>query len=105
MELVCHENAQFWASGECSERRPVRAGCDPVLTTDTRVWRNLMSLEKKHTISESYFGTIQKDVKPYMRRILTVWMLQVRFIIIKYQASLQTCHLEFDSLSRLLGER
>ncbi|XP_060766621.1 G1/S-specific cyclin-D3 [Neoarius graeffei] len=77
MELVCHENAEFWASGECSERRPVRAGCDPVLTTDTRVWRNLMSLEKKHTISESYFGTIQKDVKPYMRRIVTVWMLQV----------------------------
>ncbi|MCJ8744104.1 hypothetical protein PDJAM_G00114960 [Pangasius djambal] len=78
MELICRENEQFLsATEESSERRPVRAGCDPVLTGDNRVWRNLTSLEKNHAISESYFGTIQRDVQPYMRRILTVWMLQV----------------------------
>lgn len=84
MELICRENEQFLsATDDSSERRPVRAGCDPVLTGDNRVWRNLTSLEKNHTISESYFSTIQRDVQPYMRRILTVWMLQVRLNIIR----------------------
>lgn len=79
MELNCRENEHFLsASEDSSERRPVRAGRDPVLTGDSRVWRNLTSLEKNHTILESYFGPIQRDVQPYMRRILTVWMLQVR---------------------------
>lgn len=79
MELICRENEHFLsATKEPSERRAVRAGRDPVLTGDNRVWRNLRSLENNHTISESYFGTVQKDVRPYMRRILTVWMLQVR---------------------------
>ncbi|KAK3536604.1 hypothetical protein QTP86_014462, partial [Hemibagrus guttatus] len=78
MELTCRENEHFLSSTEeWAERRPVRAGRDPVLTGDERVWRNMMSLEKFHTVSESYFGTIQSDVQPYMRRNVTVWMLQV----------------------------
>lgn len=79
MELICRENEQLVSgSEECSERRPVRAGLDPVLSGDNRLWRNLASLEKKHLISGAYFGTVQRDVQPHMRRILTAWMLQVR---------------------------
>ncbi|KAF4093479.1 hypothetical protein AMELA_G00002480 [Ameiurus melas] len=85
MELICRENEQFSSATEDSSEPgpvltgcgPVRAGCDPVLTGDNRVWRNLRSFEKKHTIPESYFSTIQRDVQPCMRRIVTVWMLQV----------------------------
>ncbi|KAI4903826.1 hypothetical protein NFI96_009639, partial [Prochilodus magdalenae] len=60
-----------------SPRGPVRAFRDPALTQDSRVWRNLLSFEKTNLISESYFGTMQTDIQPYMRRILVVWMLQV----------------------------
>ncbi|KAK2821122.1 hypothetical protein Q7C36_020465 [Tachysurus vachellii] len=78
MELICGENEHFVLAAEgSSDLRSVRAGCDPVLTRDSRVWRNMTSLERNHTISRSYFGTIQNDVKPNMRRILTAWMLQV----------------------------
>ncbi|XP_036415158.1 G1/S-specific cyclin-D3 [Colossoma macropomum] len=78
MELTCHENDEFLSTSEASSYRgPVRACCDPVLTRDSRVWRNLLNLEKTDVVSESYFGTIQTDIQPYMRRILVVWMLQV----------------------------
>lgn len=83
--MTCPENGHFsLVANEAPERRPVRAGCDPVLSADPRVWVNLTSLERKHSISESYCGTTQRAVQPPMRRILTGWMLEVRSIIIKY---------------------
>ncbi|XP_072522629.1 G1/S-specific cyclin-D3 [Salminus brasiliensis] len=78
MELTCHENEEFLFSSEAfTHRGPVRACCDPALTRDSRVWRNLLALEKANVISGSYFGTVQTGIQPYMRRILAVWMLQV----------------------------
>lgn len=85
MDLVCRENERFLSAAEAGlKQRPVRAGCDPVLSGDDRVWKNMTSLEKIYTISEPYFGSVQSRVQPYMRRILTVWMLQVRLTIIYY---------------------
>lgn len=83
--MICRENDHSWLGAEeCPERRPVRAGCDPVLSADSRVWGNLTSLERKYSISESYFSTTQRGVKPPMRRILTGWMLEVRLIVLKH---------------------
>ncbi|XP_066529044.1 G1/S-specific cyclin-D3 [Hoplias malabaricus] len=77
MELMCHEKHDFQSSFKPSVSGPVRACCDPVLTQDSRVWKNLLKLEKTNVLSQSYFSSVQIDVQPYMRRILTVWMLQV----------------------------
>ncbi|XP_040889423.1 G1/S-specific cyclin-D3 [Toxotes jaculatrix] len=53
----------------------LRAGTDPALTGD-RVLHHLTALEKSCQVPP-YFGTVQTDIQPYMRRILAVWMLQV----------------------------
>ncbi|KAJ8260238.1 hypothetical protein GJAV_G00178680 [Gymnothorax javanicus] len=55
----------------------IRACCDPNLTEDNRTLENLLTLEKRHLVPQSYFGTVQRDIQPYMRKILAVWMLQV----------------------------
>ncbi|XP_028854790.1 G1/S-specific cyclin-D3 [Denticeps clupeoides] len=79
MELQCNENAVFTSPGSSSEpdRCRNRASRDPVLTGDRRLWQNLVTLEKAHQTSDSYFGSVQTDINPHMRRLLTEWMLQV----------------------------
>ncbi|XP_029543383.1 G1/S-specific cyclin-D3 [Oncorhynchus nerka] len=81
MELLCHEDGRFQAASESTTEymnsAALRASSDPTLTRDRRALQNLLSLEKTSRASPSYFGTIQTDIQPYMRRILAVWMLQV----------------------------
>ncbi|XP_062842534.1 G1/S-specific cyclin-D3 isoform X2 [Trichomycterus rosablanca] len=82
MDLHCDENEQFASTVKDSREaggvqiRPVRALCDRVLM-EKRMLMNLLMVEKSQFISESYFEAVQTDVKPFMRRLLTVWMLQV----------------------------
>ncbi|KAF7690069.1 G1/S-specific cyclin-D3 [Silurus meridionalis] len=76
MDLTCRENVHF-SQNDKESVGPVLAACDPVLLRDPRVWRNLEVLEQSCTISGSYFGTVQKEVQPRMRKILTMWMLKV----------------------------
>uniref|UniRef100_A0A4W4EZP1 Cyclin-like domain-containing protein n=1 Tax=Electrophorus electricus TaxID=8005 RepID=A0A4W4EZP1_ELEEL len=64
MELICHEHKEFLASS------------DPVLARDGRVLQNLVHLQRAN-VSGSYFRNVQTDLHPYMRRLLTIWMLQV----------------------------
>lgn len=73
MELFCHEHVELDSSSQIKSR-PVRAFRDAVLTQDSRVHQNLLSSERPNIIKP---GTEQTDVQPYMRRILTGWMLQV----------------------------
>ncbi|XP_012680337.1 G1/S-specific cyclin-D3 [Clupea harengus] len=80
MELMCYENGGFdtTSASESDPNNPnIRACCDPVLTRDNRIWKNLIILEKISQTSDSFFGSVQTDIQPYMRRILAVWMLQV----------------------------
>lgn len=84
MDLHCDENEHFASTVKeplqaCVDRpRPVRAVCDPVLM-DKRTVMNLLSVEKSQFLSETYFETVQTDVKPFMRRLLTAWMLEVSY--------------------------
>ncbi|XP_067255005.1 G1/S-specific cyclin-D3 [Chanodichthys erythropterus] len=73
MELLCHEHVELDSSSQVKSR-PLRAFRDAVLTQDSRVRQNLLSSERPNIIKP---GTEQTDVQPYMRRILTGWMLQV----------------------------
>ncbi|KAM4651803.1 G1/S-specific cyclin-D1-like [Discoglossus pictus] len=54
----------------------LRAQQDPVLL-QSRVLRKLLAAEDKYIPSAGYFQCVQKEVHPYMRRMLTSWMLEV----------------------------
>uniref|UniRef100_A0A4W4F1Y6 Cyclin-like domain-containing protein n=1 Tax=Electrophorus electricus TaxID=8005 RepID=A0A4W4F1Y6_ELEEL len=78
MELICHEHKEFLSTSGAfpTPRRPIRASSDPVLARDGRVLQNLVHLQRAN-VSGSYFRNVQTDLHPYMRRLLTIWMLQV----------------------------
>lgn len=63
----------------CMERTSEpKAYCDPVFLDDDRVLKNLMLTEDRYVISSSYFKCVQTELKPYMRKIVASWMLEVR---------------------------
>ena len=63
----------------------VRAYSDPHIFNNDRVLHTLLNREVKYTTSPAstapnlpnYFGTVQTDVKPAMRREVALWMLEV----------------------------
>lgn len=67
MDLVCVE----------TNPQPI-AYEDPVFIQDERVLKNLMTSEIRYTICQSYFKCLQNDLKPFMRKIVATWMLEVR---------------------------
>ncbi|NWR02828.1 CCND3 protein, partial [Paradoxornis webbianus] len=67
MELLCAESAP----------RAPRAARDPQLLGDRRVLQNLLSLEERYSPRVSYFQCVQRDIQPYMRKMLAFWMLEV----------------------------
>ncbi|XP_062461536.1 G1/S-specific cyclin-D3 isoform X2 [Pezoporus occidentalis] len=67
MELLCVEAVP----------RVPRAEHDPQLLGDRRVLQNLLSLEERYSPRASYFHCVQREIKPYMRKMLAFWMLEV----------------------------
>ncbi|XP_048866022.1 G1/S-specific cyclin-D2a isoform X1 [Brienomyrus brachyistius] len=65
MELLCLEDAT------------VRARPDPNLVYDDRVLQNLLRIEDRFLPQSSYFTCFQKDIQPFMRRMVATWMLEV----------------------------
>jgi len=53
-----------------------RSFADPVMLNDGRVLENLLTIEDRCLPSTKYFD-FQLEIQPYMRRILTSWMLEV----------------------------
>lgn len=97
MELHCKEdnvgsegNTSIEARGH-STGRPVQgasqnyqqlmflrtAPSDNQLLNDGRVLHNMLELEERHTPSSVIFSCIQKDIEPWMRNKVAVWMLEV----------------------------
>ena len=58
-----------------------RAFPDPALLKDDRVLRNLLLTEDKYLPSPSYFKCVQTDIKPFMRKVVGNWMLEVSSIL------------------------
>lgn len=63
---------------EGANRRCVihRAANDHAVTRDLRTLDNLKAMEKTCPVFP-YFDGVQQDIKPYMRQLLTGWMLEV----------------------------
>uniref|UniRef100_A0A182W953 Cyclin N-terminal domain-containing protein n=1 Tax=Anopheles minimus TaxID=112268 RepID=A0A182W953_9DIPT len=50
---------------------------DRHMITDNRVIQNMMRLEQLTIPDQYYFATVQPNIKPNMRKIVTTWMLEV----------------------------
>ena len=57
-----------------------RSFADPVMLSDDRVLQNLLIVEDRGLSNAKYFD-FQPEIKPFMRRILTSWMLEVPVIV------------------------
>ena len=51
---------------------------DAVIFRDDRVLESLLRTEQSYMPGGSYFQTTQNDIQPYMRKMVTSWMLEVR---------------------------
>lgn len=60
------------------------AGADRALDRDPRLLLNLLTLERVHAIHTDYFQHVQIDIQPFMRKVVTTWMLEVRFLFIYF---------------------
>ncbi|CAB1322912.1 unnamed protein product, partial [Coregonus sp. 'balchen'] len=66
MELLCLEMDTI-----------LRARPDPNLLCDDRVLQSLLTIEERFIPQCSYFKCVQKDIQPFMRRMVATWMLEV----------------------------
>lgn len=55
------------------------AGIDPTMSRDPRVIENLIQLEGATIPRMDYFKSLQTDLKPFMRKFVAIWMLEVNF--------------------------
>ncbi|KAK2101456.1 hypothetical protein P7K49_019122 [Saguinus oedipus] len=61
----------------CCEVDPIRRAVrDRNLLQDDRVLQNLLTIEERYLPQCSYFKCVQKDIQPYMRRMVATWMLE-----------------------------
>lgn len=54
----------------------IRARPDPNLLCDDRVLHSLLTIEEGF-LPSYYFKSVQKDIQPFMRRMVATWMLEV----------------------------
>jgi hypothetical protein len=52
----------------------IRSVLDRSLVADVRVLENVLT---DASVAVSYFGTVQTEIKPHMRKIVAEWMLEV----------------------------
>lgn len=82
MELLCAERVSPGSEGSAASaapaaaREPRSAAPDPVLLR-RRVLHNLLRTEERYAVTANYFGTVQREVTPHMRRLVAEWMLEV----------------------------
>lgn len=74
MDLTCTENLE----------KVCTAQSDKAIFSDNRVLHKLLRDEVLSMPHCDYFDTIQKDIQPFMRKVVSTWMLEVRFIFIYY---------------------
>lgn len=82
MDLLCHEKLAPSVENTTSRaRNNQRTDGDNTMATDPQIIPNLLTLEKATIPPFDYFETIQKDIQPYMRKVVTAWMMEVRILL------------------------
>ncbi|XP_063379902.1 G1/S-specific cyclin-D3 [Cydia fagiglandana] len=77
MELLCAERVSPSTEGAAAPAPGPRAAVpDPVLLR-RRVLDNLLRTEERYAVTTNYFGTVQTEITPHMRRLVAEWMLEV----------------------------
>lgn len=67
MELICSEKMADSSF----------AKLDNVIFGDYRVLKNLLQSEHFYIPECNYFDEVQHDIQPFMRKVVTTWMLEV----------------------------
>ena len=75
---------------------------DPVLLQDSRILPNLLQRQQNSDTFEDYFKTVQTEVRPHMRKIVSDWMLEVTE---EQQCQPEVFHLAINYLDRYLSTR
>lgn len=65
----------------CCEVDPVRRAVPDRNLLEDRVLQNLLTIEERYLPQCSYFKCVQKDIQPYMRRMVATWMLEVGVLV------------------------
>lgn len=77
MELLCAERVSPGSAGRGRPpAAPLAAAPDPVLLR-RRVLANLLRTEERYAVTANYFGAVQTEITPHMRRLVAEWMLEV----------------------------
>ncbi|KAH1019911.1 hypothetical protein HUJ04_009658 [Dendroctonus ponderosae] len=63
-----------------SSNKCTRAAKDRAIFSDDRVIRNLLESEVSYVPNCDYFGQVQDDIQPFMRKVVTTWMLEWWFL-------------------------
>lgn len=67
MDLACTENLEKFPT----------ANNDRGIFGDNRVLQNMLKTEMLWMPNCDYFETVQRDIQPFMRKVVTTWMLEV----------------------------
>ncbi|XP_026491511.2 G1/S-specific cyclin-D2-like [Vanessa tameamea] len=105
MDLSCGENLQNSGNNSNTSGRTMDmcvAGPDRALDRDPRLLLNLLTLERVHALHTDYFQHVQIDIQPFMRKVVTTWMLEV---CEEQQCEEQVFPLAVSYMDRLLAQR
>ncbi|KAL4708770.1 hypothetical protein ACJJTC_011734 [Scirpophaga incertulas] len=102
MDLSCGENIENSANRGNGRSDMCIAGPDRALDRDPRVLLNLMTLERTHALHTDYFQNVQIDIQPFMRKVVTTWMLEV---CEEQQCEEQVFPLAVSYMDRFLSQR
>jgi hypothetical protein len=95
-DLKCVEN--IWIAD-------MRSYEDPVLINDARILSNILTRQDDNNCGmnskcENYFETVQTEIKPHMRKIVSDWMLEV---CEEQQCQAEVFHLAINYMDRFLS--
>lgn len=66
----------------CTEHLVSTANNDRGIFGDNRVLQNMLKTEMLWMPNCDYFETVQREIQPFMRKVVTTWMLEVSIFYI-----------------------